>query len=54
MPKFKITLPDGQAYTVDGPLGTTKDDALAFLERKLNPQPEAVDQEVEPAKVRYF
>ena len=49
MPKFKVTLPDGQIYNVNGPKGTTKDDALAYVERMLSPRTET-SEDLEPAR----
>ena len=35
MPKYKVTAPTGQAYTVDAPEGATGQDAIAYLSAQL-------------------
>ena len=40
MPRFTFESPSGQRHTVEGPEGSTKDDALKFLQSHLNmPEP---------------
>lgn len=39
MPIFEITAPDGKTYEVEGPDGSTPEQALAILKKRLQPQP---------------
>jgi hypothetical protein len=41
MPTFEITAPDGKVYEVEGPPGSTKEQALAQVKKKLNVKEEA-------------
>ena len=46
MPKFDVTAPDGQKFTVDGPEGSTLEDAYQYVETNLwKPKEEKAPEE---------
>jgi hypothetical protein len=51
MPTYRITVPDGSAYEVDGPEGSTPEQALAMLQEQMAAQPkqEPIDYANMPA-----
>jgi hypothetical protein len=52
MPKFNVTAPDGQKFTVDGPEGSSIEDAYRYVEDNLwHPKEEAKPEE-EPSTLK--
>lgn len=39
MPTFRVTSPDGQTYEIDGPEGSTEQDAIAEIQRQIGVAP---------------
>jgi hypothetical protein len=55
MPTFEFTSPDGKSYSIEGPAGSTKEQAFSILQTQLankaqEPQPEATQQPAQQAK----
>jgi hypothetical protein len=51
MPQFTLNSPDGKAYTVNGPDGSTPQQAFAMLQQHLSSQQPAAPPQAAPAAV---
>lgn len=43
MPKFEVTAPDGQKFEVNGPEGSTQEQAIEYIQSQWKPRPEEGD-----------
>jgi hypothetical protein len=35
MPRYKVTMPDGRTYSIEGPAGASKEQVIAAIQRRI-------------------